>query len=128
MGGGGSGVQYLRNAYFLGGTGADFVRSATPTWVAASPIQASVNTVTRGTTNAVVYARLRALDAGVSVQARLFDVTDDSPCSGTSAVVTSTDWTLVSFNVTLTPGAHYYQLQLLPGTANKEVGAVGYIE
>lgn len=127
-GGGGGGVPFLRNAYFLGGTGNDYVRSSIPDWVFASAIQASVNTVTRGTTDAVVYARLRALEAGVSVQARLYDVTDQSACPGVSAVVTSTDWTLVTFNVTLTAGAHYYQLQVLPGTANKDVGAVGYIE
>jgi len=122
------GVANQRFAYFLGGSGLDFVQSATPTWVPASPIQVQVNTVARGSSLALVTARLRALDAGVSVQARLYDVTAATPCAGVSAVITSTAWSVVSFTATLTAGSHYYELQLLPGTANKEVGAVGYLE
>lgn len=123
-----SSTSFVRNAYFLGGTGEDFVQSGTPTWVDASPIQVQINTVARGSTSATVTARLRALSSGVSVQARLYDATASAACTGTSSVVTSTSWTLVTFTVTLTAGSHYYKLQLLPGTANEDVGAVAYIE
>lgn len=125
---GGGGVVAMRFAYFLGGTGIDFVQSATPTWVPASPIQVQINTVPRGTTAALINGRLRALNSGVSVQARLYDLTAAAACPGTSAVITSTSWQTISFVATLTAGSHLYELQLLPGTANEDVGAVAYLE
>lgn len=135
-GGSGGGVSLTRYAYFLA-SGVDAVQSPTPTWLPATggdttlgkgSIQAQISTIPRGTTAAVVTARLRALAAGISVQARLYDVSAGAPCPGTSAVVTSTDWTTVTFAVTLTAGSHLYELQLLPGTANADVAASGYIE
>ena len=130
LAGGTGGVSSARFAYFLGGSGLDFVQSPTPTWVAASPILVQLNTVARGSSLALVTARLRALDAGVSVQARLFDYTDMVVCPGVSALVTSTSWSTPppQFTVTLTAGSHFYGLQLLPGTANAEVGSVAYVE
>ena len=136
VGGGGGGGSATRFAYFLGGSGVEAVRSATPTWVpvsggpalGAGAVQVQINTVPRGSTAATVNVRLRAMDAGVTVQARLYDVTDGAPCPGVSAVVTNTDWEFVSFGVTLTPGSHIYELQLLPGTANADVQGVGYLE
>lgn len=125
-GGGASG--FTRFAYYLGGSGLDFVQSPTPTWVAANPLQVQINTVPRGTLSASVTVRLRALEAGVSVQARLFDYTDTVACAGVSAVVTSTTWTTAVFTVTLTAGSHYYGLQLLPGVANADVAAMSYLE
>ena len=120
-------VTSRRPAYFLGGNGTDFVQSATPTWVEASPIQVQI-TWTADQPTATVTGRLRAISSGVSVQARLYDVTDASFCTGASAVVTDTAWTVISFVATLNTGSHYYQLKLLPGAAGEYVGAVAYVE
>lgn len=134
-GAGGGGTLYTRYAYYLGGDGVMAVQSPTPTWVPATggvigqgAIQVQINTIPRGTTLATVIARLRALDSGVSVQARLYDVTAAAPVSGASAVVTSTTWQTVAFGVSLTPGSHFYELQLLPGTANADVMGTAYLE
>jgi hypothetical protein len=135
-GAGGSGGSTTRYAYFLGGNGIDATRSATPTWMPASggktigqgAVQVQINTVPRGTLSAVVSVRLRALEAGVTVKARLYDVTAGAPCVGESAVVTSTVWEWTTFAVTLNAGSHIYELQVLPGTANKDVLGVGYVE
>lgn len=126
-GGAGGGAAAVRFFVFLGGSGVQYVQDPTPTWVDASPMQVSIDTVPRGTVSADVTVQLRALDAGVSVQARLYDVTASSPCPGTSAVVTSTSWTTVTFTATLTAGSHRYTLQILPGAANADVGAIGYL-
>jgi hypothetical protein len=134
--GGGGGAPVTRMIYPLA-TGVDSVQSPTPTWVPATGgstdlgkgrIQVQIDTVARGTTAATVKARLRALDAGVSVQARLYDVTDSVACAGVSSVETSVDGVNVTFAVTLTAGNHWYELQLLPGTANKDVNASAYVE
>ena len=124
----GSAGAMARFAYFLGGSGVDAIHSATPTWVPASPIEVQINTVPRGTLAALVVVRLRALSAGVSVKARLFDVTTATPCAGESALVTSTTFQTVTFTSTLTAGSHLYRLELLPGAANEPVSAVGYVE
>lgn len=134
-GGGGGGAGPQRFAYFLGGSSVEAVQSATPTWVPVSgggvigegANQVQISTVARGTTAATVNVRLRVLDAGVSVQARLYDVTD-GVVVGTSSVVTSTAWEFVTFGATLTPGTHLYELQVLPGSPNAPVMAVGYVE
>ena len=122
---GGSG--FVRFFVFLGGSASNYVQDATPTWVDASPMEVTIDTVPRGTLSADVTVQLRALEAGVSVNARLFDVTAVSACPGTSSTVTSTTWTTVTFTATLTAGSHRYKLQLLPGAANKDVGAIGYL-
>lgn len=122
-----SGLSAIRTFVFLGGSGVEYVQDATPTWVDASPMTVTVDTVPRGTLSADVTVTMRALDAGVSVQARLYDVTAGAPCSGTSSVVTSTSWTTVTFTATLTAGSHRYKLQLLPGAANADVGAIGHL-
>lgn len=127
-GAGGGGVTFTRNVYFLGGIGADMITSPTPTWVPASDIQVQVNTIPRGTLSALVVVRLRAASAGVTVKARLFDVTANAACPGESAVVTNTAFQLVSFTSTLTAGSHLYRLEVLPGSANEPVAAVGYLE
>lgn len=124
---GAGGVGGVRYAYFLGGAG-EGVRSSTPTWVDASPIAVQLSTVARATTLFQVTAQLRAFESGVSVQARLFDVTDGSPCAGLSAVVSSQTFQTVTWTVTLTPGSHYYRLQVLPGAADSDVAAIGYGE
>ncbi len=134
--GGGGGAPVTRMIYPLA-TGVDSVQSPTPTWVPATGgstdlgkgrIQVQIDTVARGTTAATVKARLRALDAGVSVQARLYDVTDSVACAGVSSVETSVDGVNVTFAVTLTAGNHWYELQLLPGTANKDAQVSAYLE
>jgi hypothetical protein len=93
--------------------------------VAADAVQVMIDTVSHGSTAGLVRARLRAV-AG-SVTARLFNVTDNVS-AGSSAAVTNTAWTAVSFAVTFTPGAKTYELQVLPSLANTDVAAVGYLE
>jgi hypothetical protein len=127
-GGGGGGSTNTRYAYPLGGAEGIFVSSPVPTWVDATPNAVQVSTVARGTTSATVVAQLRALDPGVSVQARLFDVSDGVALPGVSAVVTSTEWQTVTWTVTLNPGAHFVKLQVLSGVAGAGVAAVGYLE
>lgn len=122
------GTLSQRFAYFLGGSGLDFVQDPTPTWVAASPIQVQVNTIARGSIQALVTARLRAVSAGVSVRARLYDYTAAAACPETSTLVTSTSWQTVSWTVTLNAGSHYYGIQVLPGAADEDVAAVAYLE
>ena len=125
-----------RFAYFLGGSGVEAVRSSGPTWVPVSggatpgtgSVQVQVNTVARGTTAATVTVRLRAQNAGVSVKARLYDVTDAVACAGESALVISTAWQTVTFTATLTSGSHFYELELLCGAANEPCFGVGYLE
>ena len=90
-------------------------------------MEVSIDTVPRGTLSADVTVQLRALDAGVTVKARLYDVTAAAACPGTSSTVTSTSWTTVTFTATLTAGSHRYKLQVLPGSANADVGAIGYL-
>lgn len=135
----GGGAGLTRFAYFLGGSGVEAVQSATPDWVpvcggpipGTGSVQVQINTVPRGTTQALITARLRAYKAGVSVKARLWDVTDSIPCPGESlTVVTDADlkWKTVTFTVTLTPGSHFYELQLLPGAPNEAVYGVAYVE
>ena len=127
-GGGGGGSSTQRYAYFFGASGDAFVESATPTWVAAGPMVVQVNTVQRASTQIAMTVQLRALSAGISVQARIFDVTAGTPCTGLSAVITSTSWQTAQWVVTLNPGSHLYRLELLPGAANEPVGAIGYGE
>lgn len=134
--GGGSLVE--RNVYPLGGSGVEAVMSATPDWVpvqggstpGTGSVQVQVNTVARGTTAAIVTARVRALNPGVSVKLRLYDVTDSVACPGESASVTpGTAWQTVTFNSTLTSGSHFYELQVLPGGADQPVWVSGgYLE
>lgn len=138
---GGGGVAPQRYAYPLGGSGQEAVESSVPDWVpvAGGPAigggsyKVQINTVPRGTTAATVTVQLKVLDVGNTVQARLYDVTDDAPVTGPggglSGVVTATDWELVTFGVTLTPGSHIYELQLLSGLADSPVmGSGGYVE
>lgn len=127
-GGGGGGPSVNRPLYFLGGSAVELVQSPTATWVPANAIEIHIDTVARGSTTATVTARLRAVEAGVSVRARLYDVSASAPCPGLSAVVTSTAWTTVSFVVTLTPGDHIYRADVLPSVANSDVGFVGFLE
>lgn len=129
VGGGVSGtIGFVRFAYFLGGSGLEFVQSPSPTWVPASAVQVQINTVPRGTNVVTVVARLRALSAGVGVSARLFDLTTSTACPEISPVVTSTTWQTVTWTVTITAGSHFYELQLLPTAPNEDVGAVAYLE
>jgi hypothetical protein len=105
--------------------------SAVPTWVDASPIDQEIDTATRGTTSVAMTARLRAFTAGVTVRARLWNVDQAAPATGTSALVTTpaavggvTPFTTVTFTVTANPGSDRYRLQLLPGSANVPVAGI----
>ena len=133
--GGGGGTSAPRSVYLLAATGIAATRSPTPTWVPADSgvigqgsVQVQIDTAFHGTTTATVKARLRVFDAGVSVQARLYDVTAAAAVPGTSSVVTDTSWVNVAFSVTLNAGNHFYELQLLPGSANADVAGTGYLE
>lgn len=124
------GVGLIRPVWHLGGSGAESVQSATPTWVSASSsaIRVWIDPARRsGSVDAVVYARVRALDAGVSVTPRLYNVTNAS-VAGTGALQTSTSWVNVQFSVTLGAGLCEYELQLLPGTANADVQGTGILQ
>lgn len=133
--GGSGGTGPARYAVPLGGTGLDSAETDGAGWFPASgggaigqsPFHAQISTVARRTTAATITGRLRAEDAGVSVKARLYDVTDNVACPGESAVVTSTAWETVTFGVTLTPGNHFYELQVWSNTAGAWVRAAGFI-
>ena len=122
------GITSVRFAYFLGGSEQGYVDSPTPTWVALSPLEVQINTIPRGTTSALVTGKLRVLDSGNTVQARIYDVTAGSACTGTSSSVNSTTWTAIQFTTTLTPGSHYYRIEVLPGLANAGVAGMAYLE
>lgn len=139
LGGVSGSVLLQRFAYPLGNTGVEAVQSPVPTWIPANgnnptpgygAVHVQINTVARGTTSATVVARLRVFTPGVTVQARLYDVTAGAPCGGAnlSAVVSSTDWESVSFTCELTPGNNFYELQLLPSVADEDVAGNGYVE
>jgi hypothetical protein len=131
-GGGGGGGR----AYFLGGDGAQWMRSATPTWVPMmgqpdngatrrGGVELTLDPAVLGTTDGTVTIRLRSRSG--TVTARLRNVTDGST-AGTSAVVTNTELQTVTFAVTLATGSKVYRLELLPGTANVDVQGIAYIE
>ena len=134
-GGGGGGGGPVRALAFLGGTGINAVRPPTSQWWPASggtgigdgAIHVQLDTVTRGTTAATVTVRMRALQAGIGVKARLYDVSAPGATPGESSVVTSTTWQTVQFATTLTPGAHFYELQLFPSVGLKDVLGVGWV-
>lgn len=132
------GSTSIRYAVPLGGTGVDAVTPSDGVdgWVPASggdpvhgtsPFQAQLNTLTRGGQAATVTGRVRAEDAGVGVKARLFDVTDGVACPGESALVVDTAWQTVTFGTTLTPGSHFYEVQLWSDTAGAWVRGAGFI-
>lgn len=116
---------YGRSVFFLGGSAVEYVQSPDPTWIPASAIQVSIDTVKRGSSSGVVTVRLRATSG--SVTARLRNISDGIT-AGTSAVITNTSWETVTFSVALTNGSKIYELQLLPSVANTDVAAVGYLE
>lgn len=132
----GATVGGAKSIYFLGGSGVEAVSSPTPTWVPVQggPLsgqgsaQVQIDTVSRGSVAAVITVRLRAMTAGITVKARLFDVTDNVACPGESTIVTGTAWATRVFSTTLTAGSHFYELQLLPGSANEPVYGWGYLE
>lgn len=108
--------------FFLGGNALLQVQSGVPDWVAADAVRVTIDTSTRGSLTGTVQARLKA--ANGTVTARLRNITDGTTV-GTSAVVSTPDWTDVSFAVALTPGSKTYELQVLPSLANTDVAAVG---
>ncbi len=131
------GATSLRFAYPLAGTGSEGVQTASPGWIPATgysaaagggAVQVQINTLPRRTTSATIVARMRVGTSGTSFTARLYDVTDATPCSGTSASVSSTTWQTVTWTVTLTSGSHFYELQVNPSTANEPVFISAYLE
>lgn len=126
FGGGGGGSTNRRYAYPLGGNVDDWVSSSAPTWVPISEYVAQMDTVTRGSTSAVVCAQVRAKSG--SITARLQNVSD-STTAGTSAAITNPSLEFISFAATLTAGTKLYRLEVLPSVARVDVQAVGaYVE
>lgn len=130
-GGSSGGSSAVTPVYFLGGSPTVYVQSATPTWVPAdgspsgdSGTEYVIDTAARGSLVGTVTVRLRARSG--TVTARLWDL-DAGVAVGTSTSYTGTSFGTRTFAVTLTSGAHRYQLQLLPGTANVDVNGVGYL-
>lgn len=131
-----SGSTSGRTAYFLGGDGVQWVRSATPTWVPVmgaadngairrGGLEVIIDTTVLGRTTGTAYIRLRARSG--SVQARLRNL-DDATNAGVSSAITVTELTTVAFAVTLATGSKAYRLELLPGSANVDVQGIGYVE
>lgn len=124
-----SAIGYGRQVYPLQLSPDIWTQDSTPTWVAAAGanggIRVTIDTTLRGTTTATVRVRLRVRSG--TVQARLYNVSD-STSVGTSSSVSTTSFTDTSFSVTLTAGAKVYELQVLPGSADVDVQAIGYLE
>lgn len=123
----GGGSSFQRFAQYLGGEQTTALQSPDPDWIDVSPIEVKLDTTARGTTSAEVTVFLRAYTSGVSVQARLWDVTSSTAVSGTSTEITSQTWARDVFSVTVTAGSHFYKLQVLPGTADEDVFAMGSV-
>jgi hypothetical protein len=119
VGGGAAG----RPHYHLGASAVEWVESPIPTWTPASAVQ--IVAVAGGP--ATLRARLRARDAGVSVTARLYDLTAGAAAGPESPVVTSQAYVSIEVPVTLVVG-HLYEFQVRPGAANRLVNAVGNVE
>jgi hypothetical protein len=129
----GPGAPALPPIYFLGGTPTTYVQSPGPTWVPAdgtapgdSGTEYVIDTVVRKVLTGTVRVRVRA--AAGSVTARLFDLDAGLAVGTAAAPYTGTTFGTLSFAVTLTAGAHRYQLQLLPSVANSDVNGIGYLQ
>lgn len=126
--GGVGGASAGRSVYPLATSASEAIQSPAPTWAPFGALQVQIDTTVRGTTAAVVVARVRALTAGVSVTVRLRNVSDGVTAGTQAAPVTSTEWTLVTFTCVLTAGIKLYALEGLPSAANEDIQAVGYLE
>lgn len=141
IGGGGgpvgtsTGSRYANN---IGGNGVDANSSpSSGVWVPVaggsasigdSAVQVQMNTVPRLGTDAQITARVKVLESGNSVTLRLFDVTVGQACTGISAAVTSQTWQTVTWGVTLVPGSHYVELEMLTSVVGSPVLVTAYIE
>lgn len=132
-GGGGGGSSTGTKVYPLGGVRSESVRSVgSPVgWVAATGCQAGIDTVERGTPSAQVTVMLGTSTAGITVKARLYDLSNGVDCGQSTTVTGSVDangdpvLTRKTFTVTLTAGSNVYELQILPSAVEEEVLAVG---
>jgi hypothetical protein len=135
--GGGSTAVVVKKPYIVGGSGVDAARSPIPDWIPATggslilgqgAVRAYIDTAERGGVNATVHAMVKSLNPGVSMQLRLYDVSASAEIPGVSTPIMSTEWFPVSFAVTLNPGAHGYELQVLPSGADEDVMVTAYVE
>lgn len=126
-GGGSSTVAGARGSYMLATSRIEWVQGAAGAWLAASGIEVVLDTTVRGSTAAVVRLRLRARSLGVTVTARLRNLTDGTD-AGVSDPVTSTEFVAIAFVATLAEGSKAYALELAPSVANEDVQAIGYLE
>ncbi len=120
--------------YFLGGVANVGVNAEANTWIAAtgdpagqSAIRVEIDTNKFGTTG-TVSVRLKTMQAGTGVTARLWRTDGGGAEVGISSLVTSQQYTTVEFPVTYSAGAHSYELQLRPDTTGVDVFGVGYIK
>jgi hypothetical protein len=122
---GGTGTSL--QSYYLGGSALEALNPGT-SYASASDgaVRVTINTSVRGTNAATVTCRLKALDAGVTATAQLYDTTN-SLVVGTSAGVTSQTFATVTFPVTLTTGTAEYELQVKSSAVNEPVFCSGYL-
>lgn len=113
-----------RSVFFFGATQNELVRDPTPTWVPASGIVHSIDSVTWGSLSATFYVQLKA--ASGSVTARLRNISDGTT-AGTSGAIASTTLVSTSFSVSLTVGVKNYRLELLPSVSNANVNGIGFL-
>lgn len=129
----------IRNIVPLGGSGVDANSSPSAgIWVpvsgggqtiGSSAVQPSISTIPRRGTDAIITARVKVLDPGNTVMLRLYDVTVGAACPGVSQVVSSNEWTTATpWGVQLTPGSHYYELEMLTTVVGSPVLVVAYLE
>ena len=122
-----SGQAFARYMVFLGGFG-EFRYSDGPTWIPASDHAPQIHAAARGTTAGSVTARVKTLDPGVPVTVRLRDISDGSVKGTSVEIPNAPDWVPVTFAVTLDPGSHFYQLEVLAGVAGAGVAVIGWFE
>ena len=94
------------------------------TWVdVADFIEQEINAADFPNGTATVLCELWTTEAGVTVQARLYDVTNASSV-GTSDLVISTTPTTADFTVALTAGIARYRLQVTSTTTGTDLFAI----
>lgn len=116
--GGGSVIVVPGIIYWLGGNDTEWQQTTAGVYVAAGSVQAHIDTAVRGAAFGTCYVRLRAR-AG-SVTARLKNASTGA-IVGTSLPVTNTAFETTVFNIQLTPGAYYYEIQLTSSISDTDI-------
>lgn len=117
-----------RIVYQLTGEGITAQQSPTLAWVDVSPIQVRIDGSVFGPTG-TVYIRLKTATAGITVAARLFNITTNASAGALAAAAQSTSYgSVLPFAVTIAPGVNFYKLQLLPGTILEDMYSFAWVE